>query len=133
MSIYRKRIIAYLLLGGVVFVLGFFYDSVITKIIQPNVGLWISSSVVMQFWFIIVLKKFRDPQDRVLGIRVGAIATVLVILGAILIGAYAIQPSVRTAGAGVLCLCFALEFYLCKRESRLRYEADTRERTGTAQ
>lgn len=131
MRIYRPRSIAYALLGGVVFVLGFFYDSVITRIIQPTVGLWLGASVIMHLWFIIMVRKFRDPQDLLLGMRVDAIIRALVVFGGILVGAYLIQPSVPMAGAGVLLLCFALEFHMCKRESRLRYEAACRTKSGS--
>ncbi|WP_336730737.1 hypothetical protein [Achromobacter ruhlandii] len=132
MSIYRERIIAYLILGGVVFALGFFYDSVITKIISPMVGLWISSSLIINLWLSFI-KGFRDPMNRILGIQIGTMIVAFAVLGTILIGSYAFMHSLRMANSGVLLLCLALDCHLCKRESRLRYEADSRARTDTAE
>lgn len=132
MSIYRERIIAYLLLGGVVFVLGFFYDSVITKIIQPMVGLWIGSSSITNLWLSLI-KRFRDPMDRMFGVQIGTLSVAFAVLGSILIGTYAFLHSLSVANSGVLLLCLALDCHLSKRESWRRYEADCRARTGTAE
>ncbi len=132
MSIYRERIIAYMLLGGVVLILGFFYDSAIAKIISPMVGLWISSSLIINLWLSLI-KGFRDPMDRMFGFQISTIIVAFAVLGTILIGSYAFLHSLNVANSGVLLLCLALDCHLSKRESWRRYEADCQARTGTAE
>ena len=124
MNIYRERIWAYLVIGFIAAGLGFFPPNFATGIVQPAVGIWITSSVIMLFWAS-ATKGFRDPMKSIFGIPMNVVGLGLTVLGVVLIVYGFSDTSMRTGEAGVLMLCFALDANLSKRESERRYEAHT--------
>jgi len=122
MNIYRERICAYLAIGAIAVGLGFFPGNFATEIVQPAVGIWITSSVTMLFWAS-ATKGFRDPMKSIFGIPMNAVGLGFAVLGVALIVYGFSATSMRAGEAGVLMLCLALDAYLSKRESERRHEA----------
>ncbi|MFQ1063396.1 hypothetical protein [Bordetella trematum] len=122
MGIYRHRIYAYLVAGVIAGVLGFFPDSFFSQAIQPAVGIWVVSTTIMIVWAK-AAGSFRDPMKSIFGFPVNAVGLSLVVMGVALIGYGVAVHSVRSGVSGMLLVCFAVDAYLSKRESWLRYES----------
>lgn len=116
MILYQERLFAYVLAGVIAVTLGVVPDAFITEIVQPAVGLWISSSAVMIGWATLT-KSFRDPMNSLLGIPLKMAIPGLVSIGALLIVYAFIRGSIDAGTVGVLFLLFAVDAFLSARES----------------
>jgi hypothetical protein len=122
MRFYRERFIAYIVAGVAAIALGVIPAAIISQIVQPAVATWISTSGIMILWANFT-GTFRDPVRTILGMPVRLVAICLTILGSALIYSSMLHSSIRLGVGGVLCLCFALDAVLSKRESLRRYQA----------
>lgn len=122
MTIYRERVFSYALAGIFAVILGFWPSAFITQIVQPAVGIWITSTAVMIFWASIT-KAFRDPMINIAGVSLRSIVIGLVLLGILMTIFSFARSSVGWGTTAVLCLLFAVDTSLSGRESIRRYEA----------
>lgn len=128
-NIYRERIIAYVSAGVIAVVLGFWPNSSITPTFQPAVVFWVGTTLVMIVWAHATMA-FRDPIKNILGLPLWIVSVMLGFLGLSLISVGIFTQSIRLGTWGWLCMLFAVDCLLSKRESFRRYEISQRSKSG---